>query len=149
MATATQSPESGTIPSKLFYRINEVARITGLKPYVLRYWESEFSELSPSKDSSDQRRYRRSDIDVVLTIRKLLYEDRYTIKGARKVLRDEIKQRRSSTAPSGSKRAAGGRHAPHAGRQARQPTVRKPEVQMCLSRLRNEVTELLAMLGGE
>lgn len=77
-------------PHKLFYQINEVARMTGVKPYVLRYWESEFPELSPEKSGSNQRRYRSKDILTVMAIRKLLYEDRFTIKGARRRLKDEI-----------------------------------------------------------
>ena len=59
--------------AKLFYRINEVAELTGIKPYVLRYWETEFPELAPEKDASDHRRYRAKDIRIVLAIRKLLY----------------------------------------------------------------------------
>jgi DNA-binding transcriptional MerR regulator len=75
------------IPDKLFYKINEVATITQVKPYVLRYWETEFPLLSPEKDENDQRRYRRSDIELVLQIKHLLYEQKYTIAGARKQLK--------------------------------------------------------------
>ena len=74
-------------PSKLFYKINEVSRITGLKPYVLRYWETEFDQLSPQKDVNDQRRYRKKDIDLINQIKTLLYEERFTIAGARKRLK--------------------------------------------------------------
>jgi len=75
------------IPEKLFYRINEVATITQVKPYVLRYWETEFPMLSPEKDENDQRRYRKSDIELVLEIKRLLYTEKFTIAGARKQLR--------------------------------------------------------------
>ena len=75
-------------PDKRYFRIGEVARITGVKPYVLRYWESEFKWMSPQKSRSKQRLYRRRDIDMILLIKKLLYEQRYTIAGARKKLRD-------------------------------------------------------------
>jgi len=68
--------------------------MTGLKPSVLRYWETEFRELRPEKDAADQRRYRPTDIEVVLAIRKLLYEDRFTIKGARGRLREELRRLR-------------------------------------------------------
>ena len=74
---------------KLYYRIGEVAKITGIKPYVLRYWESEFRWMAPQKSRSKQRLYRRKDIDTILLIKKLLYEERYTIAGARKLLREE------------------------------------------------------------
>ena len=79
------------VPTKLFYRINEVSSITGLKPYVLRYWESEFRQLNPEKDENDQRRYRQKDIDLVLEIKNLLYEQRYTIAGAREKLKNKNK----------------------------------------------------------
>ena len=71
---------------KRYYRIGEVARITGVKPYVLRYWESEFSELKPQKSSKGQRLYSRREVDVVLDIKRLLYSDKLTIKGARRAL---------------------------------------------------------------
>lgn len=77
---------------KLFYRINEVSELTGVKPYVLRYWETEFPELDPEKDASDHRRYRAKDVKTVLAIRKLLYEDRFTIKGARQRLKLELRR---------------------------------------------------------
>lgn len=87
--------EQVQIPEKLFYRINEVATITQVKPYVLRYWETEFPMLSPEKDENDQRRYRKSDIELVLEIKRLLYTEKFTIAGARKQLRhgrNEAKQ---------------------------------------------------------
>lgn len=76
------------IPDKRYYRIGEVSRITGVKPHVLRYWESEFRWMSPQKSRSKQRLYRRRDIDMILLIKKLLYGQRYTIAGARKKLRE-------------------------------------------------------------
>jgi DNA-binding transcriptional MerR regulator len=75
-------------PEKRYYRIGEVSRITGVKPYVLRYWESEFRFMSPQKSRSQQRLYRRRDIDIILLVKKLLYEQRFTIAGARKKLRE-------------------------------------------------------------
>jgi DNA-binding transcriptional MerR regulator len=73
---------------KLYYRIGEVARITGVKPHVLRYWETEFRWMSPPKSRSKQRLYRRKDIEMILVIKRLLYEERYTIAGARQQLRE-------------------------------------------------------------
>ena len=73
---------------KLYYRIGEAAKLTGIKPYVLRYWESEFRWMAPQKSRSKQRLYRRKDIDTILLIKRLLYEERYTIAGARKLLRE-------------------------------------------------------------
>lgn len=86
---------SDGIPEKTYYRIGEVARITKVKPYVLRFWESEFKVMSPPKSRSKQRMYRRRDIDTILMIKKLLYEQGFTIKGARKrlaeLMRDEAR----------------------------------------------------------
>ena len=73
---------------KLYYRIGEVSDLTGVKAYVLRYWESEFRWMAPQKSRSKQRLYRRKDIEMILLIRKLLYEERYTIAGARQRLRE-------------------------------------------------------------
>lgn len=79
---------AGAGGGKLYYRIGEVSRITGVKPYVLRYWESEFRWMSPVKSRTNQRMYRQRDIDTIQLIKKLLYEERYTIAGARKKLRE-------------------------------------------------------------
>ena len=73
---------------KRYYRIGEVGRITGVKPYVLRYWESEFRWMAPQKSRSQQRLYRQRDVEIILLIKKLLYEQRYTIAGARQKLRE-------------------------------------------------------------
>ena len=73
---------------RLYYRIGEVSRITGLKPHVLRYWESEFKVIKPFKSGSLQRLYRRKDLDLILKIQKLLYEEGFTIAGAKKKIRD-------------------------------------------------------------
>ena len=82
-AETAKSPE---MADKRYFRIGEVSEITGVKPYVLRYWESEFRWMAPQKSRSKQRLYRRRDIDAILLIKKLLYEQRYTIEGARKKL---------------------------------------------------------------
>jgi DNA-binding transcriptional MerR regulator len=82
--------ESGPeIPDKLFFRIGEVSQLIGVEPYVLRYWESEFRGLSPKKSSSGQRMFRRKDVELLIRIRHLLYEKKFTIEGARKVLTSE------------------------------------------------------------
>ena len=73
---------------KRYYRIGEVARITGVKPYVLRYWESEFRWMSPTKSRSKQRLYRARDVEVIELIKRLLYAERFTIEGAKKKLRE-------------------------------------------------------------
>ena len=77
------------IPNKLFFKIGEVCEITDTQPYVLRYWESEFPALAPAKNSSGQRIYRRKDIETVLRIKQLLYDEGFTIAGAKKRLESE------------------------------------------------------------
>ena len=76
------------VPDKLYFKIGEVARLVGVKPYVLRYWESEFSALRPGKTRSRHRLYRRKDVETLLEIRRLLYAERYTIAGAKRRLRN-------------------------------------------------------------
>jgi DNA-binding transcriptional MerR regulator len=76
------------LPDRLYFKIGEVARLVGVKPYVLRYWESEFSVLRPSKTRSRHRLYRRKDVETLLEIRHLLYAERYTIAGAKRRLRN-------------------------------------------------------------
>jgi DNA-binding transcriptional MerR regulator len=78
--------EPSSIPEKLYYKIGEVSDITGIEPYVLRYWESEFRIVSPSRTHSKQRLYRKKDLELILEIKKLLYEEKFTIAGAKKKL---------------------------------------------------------------
>src|SRR5687767_9438405 len=92
------------IPNKLFFKIGEVCEITDTQPYVLRYWESEFPALAPAKNTSGQRIYRRRDIETVLRIKQLLYEEGFTIAGAKKRLETEMAGR----APTPSSLPAGG-----------------------------------------
>ncbi|MFN8627151.1 MAG: MerR family transcriptional regulator [Candidatus Binatia bacterium] len=75
------------LPDKLYFKIGEVAAIVGVKPYVLRYWESEFNVVKPAKTRSKHRLYRRRDVEILLEIKRLLHEQRFTIEGARKLLR--------------------------------------------------------------
>jgi DNA-binding transcriptional MerR regulator len=88
MATRCKAPpgsDGGESSDKRYYRIGEVSRITGVKSYVLRYWESEFRWMAPQKSKSKQRLYRKRDIDMILLIKKLLYEQRFTIAGRKKL----------------------------------------------------------------
>src|SRR5687768_6140717 len=80
------------VPQKLFFRIGEVCELIKVQPHVLRYWETEFPMLAPQKNRAGQRVYRRKDVETVLRIRDLLYEEKFTIAGARKRLADENKK---------------------------------------------------------
>lgn len=110
------------IPQKLYYRIGEVADIAGVKPHVLRYWETEFGFLSPQKNEGNQRLYTAKDLEKVLLIKRLLYEDGYTIAGAKRKFREE--RRKSGSMGTQSKRAD------------------------LLMELRDEVEELATLIGG-
>lgn len=91
-ADANRKKSSGPlpeIPDKLYFRIGEVARLLDLPAYVLRFWESEFPQLKPNKGGTGQRLYRRRDVETALEIRKLLYDEGYTIPGARQALKGE------------------------------------------------------------
>ncbi len=85
--------EESHIPNKLYFKIGEVSDLTGIKPYVLRYWESEFNIVRPNKTRSNQRLYRRKEVELILEIKRLLYEDKFTIAGAKKVLQDRSKSK--------------------------------------------------------
>ena len=86
------------IPDKMYFRVGEVSRLVGVKPYVLRFWETEFSALSPKKSGREHRLYRRKDVELFLEIKHLLYEKRFTIEGARKSLKLKVKQPARKTA---------------------------------------------------
>jgi DNA-binding transcriptional MerR regulator len=85
---ASNTPE---IPDKLYFRIGEVAALLAVEPYVLRYWETEFPSLAPKKSGTGHRLYRRKDVELLLKIKHLLYEKRYTIEGARQSLHNDSK----------------------------------------------------------
>jgi DNA-binding transcriptional MerR regulator len=85
-SVAQNYKSASPFPEKIFYRIGEVSRIVGVEPYVLRYWETEFSFIKPNKNRSGQRVYRKKDVELLLHVRRLLYQERYTIEGVRKKL---------------------------------------------------------------
>src|SRR5262245_15136282 len=94
------------IPDKLYFRIGDVARIAGIKPYVLRFWETEFGGLGPKKSGTGHRLYRRKDVELVLEIKRLLYEQRFTIEGARKHLETRVKPVPAKAAKAGRAKKA-------------------------------------------
>src|SRR6266550_2600258 len=85
------SPPAVAIPEKLFFKIGEVCELAGVQAHVLRYWESEFAMLSPQKNRAGQRVYRKRDVEIALRIKELLYEDQYTIAGAKKRLANDLR----------------------------------------------------------
>jgi DNA-binding transcriptional MerR regulator len=98
------TPQLEEIPDKLYFRIGEVARLTGVKQYVLRFWESEFPGLGPKKSGTGHRLYRRKDVEMVLEIKRLLYEKRFTIEGARKWMEQKPKPTVVAKSPKAEKK---------------------------------------------
>ena len=94
MENLDSSPEVAEIPDKLYFRIGEVSDLVGVEPYVLRFWESEFPSVGPKKSGTGHRMYRRKEVELLLKIKYLLYEKKYTIEGARQYLHGEAKGKR-------------------------------------------------------
>src|SRR5882724_6553044 len=98
MASADTGPDFAEIPDKLYFRIGEVSDLVGVEPYVLRYWETEFPAVGPKKSGTGHRMYRRKEVELLLKIKHLLYEKKYTIEGARLFLQSEARLGRSKAA---------------------------------------------------
>jgi len=122
------------IPDKLYFRIGEVSRLAGIKPYVLRFWETEFSTLGPKKSGKGHRLYRRKDVELVLEIKRLLYEKRYTIEGARKFLESRARE----AGPKASEMAA--------KKSARSQRDLFSDPKPVFEQIRSELTEILKLL---
>jgi DNA-binding transcriptional MerR regulator len=132
MSTGTE------IPDKLYFRIGDVAKLAGIKPYVLRFWETEFPALGPKKSGTGHRLYRRKDVELVLEIKTLLYEKRFTIEGARKHL--ETRGKLQPVAVPASRKAAG------AARKSRAQANLFDSSDAALETVRKELRELLDTL---
>ncbi|HUA21576.1 MAG TPA: MerR family transcriptional regulator [Bryobacteraceae bacterium] len=122
------------IPDKLYFRIGEVSRLAGIKPYVLRFWETEFPALGPKKSGKGHRLYRRKDVELVLEIKRLLYDKRYTIEGARKFL--DSRNREAPAKPAAATAKVGRKQADLFGSPA-----------PLLEEIRKELTAILQILG--
>jgi DNA-binding transcriptional MerR regulator len=134
------------IPNKLFFKIGEVCEITDTQPYVLRYWESEFPALAPAKNSSGQRIYRRKDIETVLRIKQLLYEEGFTIAGAKKRLEAELTGRGTTPVSMASEAVAIATAPPPEPRAATGPAAAEDTTRVVLGEMRTQLRELLTLL---
>ena len=119
------------IPEKLYYKIGEVAKFTGIKTHVLRYWETEFSAIKPNKSRSNQRLYRKQDVETILYLKDLLYNQGFTIAGARKKLREK----------PGKKAAAAVSKSPQAAPSAGNDQLTLPLAGSIDTKLLNEIRE--------
>ena len=137
------------LPDKLYFKIGEVARLVGVKPYVLRYWETEFGALlRPGKSQSRHRLYRRKDVETLRAIRRLLHEERYTIEGARRRLRSAAERRATPGVDAAPPVAAGapGTAAVEAETGAEAPT---PDVAAVVAHVRRELRAVVERLARE
>lgn len=146
-----------SIPDKLYFRIGDVSRLCALPAYVLRFWETEFPQLKPNKGGTGQRLYRKRDVEMVLEIKRLLYGEGFTIAGARRILTEN---RRAGTAAHGME-ASPVKAAKSAGPIAKSKAaaasipsraakpVGSAGKEQRISALRNEMREILSMLGAE
>jgi DNA-binding transcriptional MerR regulator len=136
------------IPDKLYFRIGEVAALCAVQAYVLRFWESEFTALRPNKSGTGQRLYRRKDVETALHIRHLLYEEGYTIAGARQALKQEGKQ--SATAASSTTSTASGSTTDEQAKQRplQFAAATRSPAEAQLDRLRQDLRSLLVQLSG-
>jgi DNA-binding transcriptional MerR regulator len=130
------------IPNKLFFKIGEVCEITDTQPYVLRYWESEFPALAPAKNSSGQRIYRRKDIETVLRIKQLLYEEGFTIAGAKKRLEAEV----GGKGPTPVSMASEAEPVAAAPEPKQRPLAVQDDTRAVLGELREQLRDLLTLL---
>ena len=145
------------IPEKLFFKIGEVCELAGVQAHVLRYWESEFSMLAPQKNRAGQRVYRKRDVEIALRIKELLYEDQYTIAGAKKRLANDLRaggkfrvitgdDGGEDSEARGSEAAAPREGANASGHSA--PGTRTAEDRKALRKVASELRELLSLLEG-
>jgi DNA-binding transcriptional MerR regulator len=140
-----QQPVPVEIPDKLFFKIGEVCELVGVQAHVLRYWETEFSMLQPQKNRSGQRTYRRRDVEMALRIRQLLYDEGFTIAGAKKRLTTE-----SRTSSSKLKIVPAGATADDFQPvEPPPPPVSRPEVTTSPSRLSRETIRRLRQMAEE
>jgi DNA-binding transcriptional MerR regulator len=131
--------DTKAIPNKLFFKIGEVCEITDTQPYVLRYWESEFPALAPAKNSSGQRIYRRKEIETVLRIKQLLYDEGFTIAGAKKRLEAEMGGRGPTPQTMASQ--------PDPGERVASSTPAEPDPSRALLfEVRDQLREILTLL---
>lgn len=151
----TVTPE---IPDKLYFRIGDVARLCEVPAYVLRFWETEFPQLRPNKGGTGQRLYRKRDVEMALRIKSLLYDQGYTIPGARQVFKNEQKARETSgitpfpATPDAASPVVAVANAAAALPVAEPGRIedagRNAQIEARLRTLRAEMAELVAMLGG-
>ena len=137
--------DSPAIPDRLYFKIGDVARLCGVEPYVLRFWETQFPQLKPNKSGTGQRLYRRREVELALEIKRLVHEEGYTLSGARHALE------------SGHKRSTPEAASPVASERPQQPAqtapapapANRPDAAATVSRVRSELRDIVALLSSQ
>ncbi|MEK6280927.1 MAG: MerR family transcriptional regulator [Acidobacteriota bacterium] len=137
------------IPEKLFFKIGEVCELAGVQAHVLRYWESEFTMLAPQKNRAGQRVYRKRDVEIALRIKELLYDDQYTIAGAKKRLANDLRAGGKLKIISANDLEDGEHSLLERGRSSAESGARTAEDRKALKQVAAELRELLSLLDGQ
>jgi len=125
------APPDVVIPDRLYFKIGDVAEICGLETYVLRFWESQFPQLKPTKSGTGQRLYRRREVELVLEIKRLVHSEGYTLAGARQAMEEAKRREQVRLAPEGS-----------------QTGPRIKDVSRVIANARNELREIMGLLAS-
>ena len=126
-------PKTPEIPDRLYFRIGDVSELLDVEPYVLRFWENEFPMLQPKKGKTGHREYKRKDVEILLEIKRLLYDEGFTISGARKALKD--------------RRGSNRKQEPAAAQRSQMPLIpAHPKPSPALLAVRKELKEIVAIL---
>jgi DNA-binding transcriptional MerR regulator len=124
----TETPE---IPDRLYFRIGDVSQLVGVEPYVLRFWETEFPMLQPKKSRTGHREYKRKDVELLLEIKRLLYDEGFTIPGARKAIRERVRSGRKKDPTNGESQLS---------------LLQEPRVRPALEKVKKELEHIAAIL---
>jgi DNA-binding transcriptional MerR regulator len=123
--------ETPQIPDRLYFRIGDVSQLVGVEPYVLRFWETEFPMLQPKKSRTGHREYKRKDVELLLEIKRLLYDEGFTIPGARKAIRDRVRSGRKKDSANGVSQLS---------------LLQEPRVRPALEKVKKELEHIAAIL---
>ncbi len=130
--------DSPIIPDRLYFKIGDVARICGVEPYVLRFWETQFPQLKPNKSGTGQRLYRRREVELALEIKRLVHGEGYTISGARQALEGAHRRPRAESTPTRAKEES---------QQAAKPAKAPEAVATAVGQIRAELREIISLLS--
>jgi DNA-binding transcriptional MerR regulator len=142
--TRKRAADSPVIPDRLYFKIGDVARLCGVEPYVLRFWETQFPQLKPNKSGTGQRLYRRREVELALEIKRLVHGEGYTIAGARQALEGAHKQKQSQPAVVRNQAAD-----PETNHRAPEGQKHPEAVMAAVGQIRAELREIVSLLSAQ